>query len=161
LQAAFGLQALSAYSLSDAIAPFWRLGPIFHSVKLVGPVVGLLTALTAPLLWSLCFETLWSRDFAGLILNDDPSWMHDWYASLLLPVGLPVGFVSGIALSALLQPVIVGKPTVPWTRGPFPVSLAAVGLGSLVYFYFYRTPDKHMWWQVFFCISRLRPLLHH
>jgi hypothetical protein len=61
-----------------------------------GAIIGGLTALTAPLLWSPLTQLCWEPQFRSLVLGGDSLvWLMDLYYQLLVPVGLPVGIFSG------------------------------------------------------------------
>ena len=64
------------------------------------------------------------------------SWMVDLHHSLLLPVSLPVGLVSGYGLHATLGSLLLGANKArPWTVGALPLLAGVTGLSA---FYFAR-----------------------
>ena len=149
----FGLEALSG-SLTPAMRA--SLPSIIRAllpsmgVPLGGPVIGALTALTAPLLWPIAFRACWDSELYNTILGTDDneqgtSWVMDAYYSILLPVGLPIGIVSGLSMHMILKPVVMGVPSVPWTLCALPVLATVIGAGAL---YFRRgkgTASEFLW----------------
>jgi hypothetical protein len=106
-----GLETLMTLSLHEkmrSIFPF--LGRYISLAPLAGSGIGFLTALTAPILWQPCMNLIWGQDLLNFILGDDKSWVYDIYFNLAIPVGLPVGILSGISLHAFLGRYITGTP---------------------------------------------------
>eukprot|EP01034_Spumella_vulgaris_P032685 gene32685-40339_t len=127
------------------IARFGALG-----VPVAGPVIGALTALTAPFLWPLCLKYLWNKDTRDLLLGDaegGDTWLSHAYEWILLPVGLPVGILSGFAMHFMLHNSIAGVAGKPWTRTSLPVLVGLVG-SSAVYFAFFKSDPNDLVWYV-------------
>ena len=111
-----------------------------------GVAIGGLTALTAPFLWPIAFSICWDDDYKALILDGNSLWPLDFYQTYLLPIGIPVGVISGLSMHLLLKDAIIGRPNVPWTKGSLPVLSALVGM-SFSYFYLLRPSRGALQWE--------------
>jgi hypothetical protein len=69
----------------------------------------------------------------------------------MLPVGLPIGVISGLAMHSVLGDLVLGKPGVPWVQRSLPV-LAGVLLASGLYFGLCYTPVEEYLW-----VKRIEP----
>lgn len=117
-----------------------------YEIPLVGPVIGGLTAITAPFLWPAAFRTVWGKDFQHLVLGEDATWITNMYEWIAFPVGVPVGIFSGFMMHVALQPAILGVPGKPWTKHSLPI-LGVLSALSVFYFGFCRCPDNEFYWQ--------------
>ena len=111
-----------------------------------GVAIGGLTALTAPFLWPMAFSLCWDDDFKALILDGNYIWPLDFYLTFLLPLGIPVGVISGLSMHLLLKDAIIGRPNMPWKKGSLPVLTTLVGL-SFSYFYLLRPSPGVLQWE--------------
>lgn len=61
-----------------------------------GAAIGLLTALTTPLLWPMMTSLCWDPNLRSIILGGDSMlWLIDLYFQFFIPVVLPIGVFSG------------------------------------------------------------------
>ena len=111
-----------------------------------GVVIGVLTAITAPIIWPLAFSICWDENLQSLILDGDSLWLMDLYNYFGIPVGIPVGAISGLSMHFALKSSITGSAGVPWTSKSLPVLAALVGASS-IYFYIFRTPSSDFTWE--------------
>jgi hypothetical protein len=110
-----------------------------------GVVIGGLTAMTAPFLWPTTTELCWDSNFKKMIMGDESLWLTDFYQIYCLPIGVPVGVISGLSMHIMLKNAILGSPGVPWTKGSLPVLGALVG-ATFSYFYLLRpSPGNYLW----------------
>ena len=121
-------------------------GLVTSGLPIGGVVIGALTAISAPLLWPMAFFICWDDNLRGLILDGDSLWLMDLYQYFGIPVGLPVGVISGLSMHYALKSAIVGIPGVPWTTTSLPVLGALIGISS-AYFYFFQTPSSDFMWE--------------
>jgi hypothetical protein len=119
-----------------------------------GAMIGALTALTAPLLWSPITKLCWEPQFHSIIFGGDSLvWLVDLYYQFLIPVGLPVGIFSGqamspslwlyaslirpshigIALHSVLKSAVIGHSSLPWSRFTLPLLAGILALCAVVY----------------------------
>ena len=135
-----------------------QLASMFTTIPTAGPVIGMLTAVTAPFLWPVLFQYCWSADYQHMILGSDPSWISNMYEWIALPVGVPVGALSGVVMHLLLKPAVYGsggggaggggggkKQQVPWTARSLPI-LAVLLATSGFYFTYCRPPADELLW---------------
>ena len=110
-----------------------------------GVVIGGLTAMTAPFLWPAATELCWDRNLKLMILGDESIWLTEFYQIYCLPIGVPVGVISGLSMHLMLKNAILGSPGTPWTKGSLPVLAALVG-ATFSYFYLLRpAPGNYLW----------------
>lgn len=98
---------------------------------LAGPMVGVLTALTAPFLWPTAFDYCWNEEMrcvhcmwflcilvilefmcacrAFWLQKDEAYWLVDLYNWIAVPIGIPCGLLAGSALSLALRTTVTGK----------------------------------------------------
>lgn len=108
LEAGIGLEALATVTSPEAVKkifpllfeiPFMRpLLQVLMNLPLGGAFLGLLTAVTAPLLWPYALDFMWEPNLKKFLLGGDSVlWLQDAYYSAIGVVGIPVGVLSGIA----------------------------------------------------------------
>lgn len=108
LESMFGLSALAGTATLASLqssAPMLYEIPILRGILTVaanlplgGAALGVLTVVSAPLLWATAIDLVWSPELKQLLLGSDGNlWLLDLYFSLALPVGIPVGLLSGRA----------------------------------------------------------------
>jgi hypothetical protein len=106
LEAAIGLEALATVTSSEAVKrifpmlfeiPFMKpLLQMLMNLPLGGALLGLLTAVTAPLLWPYAVDLIWEPKLKRFLLGGDSIlWLQDAYYSTIGVVGIPVGVLSG------------------------------------------------------------------
>ena len=118
-----GLTAAAAYLVVEAGAggpaalSRWAAGPI----PVAGPLLGIIVALAAPLTYPSAFSVVWPGGGGGGIgLSDELfgpgslSYLDLIYNRVTLPCLATTGAISGALLHVGLQPVILGRPGVPW-----------------------------------------------
>mmetsp|Transcript_22695 Transcript_22695/g.38028 ORF Transcript_22695/g.38028 Transcript_22695/m.38028 type:complete len:589 (+) Transcript_22695:40-1806(+) len=122
----FGLEMMVAgTTVISPSLPFIG-GLLSGPLPLAGAAIGALTSLTAPLLWPLMTRLCWTEDLHVFLLGENSDWLYDAYYSLSLPVVIPVGVLSGVALQSLLRPVLLGIPSRPWYLTSLPVLVLSV-----------------------------------
>ena len=108
---------------------------MFRGIPLGGGLLGVATAVTAPLLWPLMTDLCWSAELKQFLLGGDSFlWVYDLYYSIGMTVALPVGLLSGLSLHHILKPFVVGFPGIagpPWyyTSLPFLAAVLATCVG--------------------------------
>ena len=137
-------KALPAMISSTFLSPAGGL--VTSGLPIGGAVVGALTALTAPFLWPLAFTVCWDDNLRGLVLDGDSLWLVDLYQYFGIPIGLPIGIISGLSMHYTLKSAIVGTPGVPWVKTSLPVLGVLIGISS-TYFYFFQTPSSDFMWE--------------
>ena len=153
----FGLPLMSGVASLEALASVF---PAFVMMMLTsstgksvlagglpigGVVIGGLTAMTAPFLWPATTELCWDSNFKSMILGDESLWLTDFYQIYCLPIGVPVGVISGLSMHVMLKNAILGSPGTPWTKGSLPVLATLVG-ATFSYFYLLRpSPGSYLW----------------
>ena len=100
-------------------------------ISVVGPVVGMGTAIVAPLLWPVLCKACWNSDLNFIMFKNSNVFdlIDLYYEFLLVPVTLPLGFFSGIALGNILTPIMLGA-----TQS---MNIATVAASTIAFFYFY------------------------
>ena len=125
------------------------LSTVLKSVPLVGPVIGVLTAVTAPLLWGAMFAVCWDESLRSFVLENNPHWLLDAYATIAIPVCIPVGLFAGITVQLMLKRLVIGNTTsaVSWVYTSLPVLIAMTSAGAL-YFSLYKTAGYDYLWEL-------------
>ena len=146
----FGLEVMTGtlatssltYLPKYAVDALEILGP---RLPIAGAVIGALTAITAPILWSTSFRLFWDENLRVLLLADDLNWPLDLYANIVLPVGIPIGILAGSTLHIILKPLIVGVPSLPWHYTSLPFFLVVATL-ALVYVNSSMSAVENLFW---------------
>jgi hypothetical protein len=136
---AIGMETLG-FALPKAIVTLATLG-----LPIGGVMIGALTALTAPFLWPAAFSLCWDDKLKTLFLDNEYLWLVDAYLLIALPVGLPIGVLSGATMHLLLKSSIIGTPGVHWNKQSLPVLIALLGV-STCYFYTFSSPSSDYFW---------------
>lgn len=115
-------------------------------IPVAGPSIGIITALTAPLIYPACFAIVYPEycwDFAQQA--GTYSMIIDWcYNSFTAPILVFSGGVAGIAIHSGLQPLILGVPGFEWQKLAG-ITLASVSLGTfLLYSSFVRDDARYL-----------------
>eukprot|EP01041_Mallomonas_annulata_P003488 gene3489-6939_t len=141
------LGSVSIESLRNNLPKFLEsfLLPIGRTIPIAGAAVGVLTTLTAPLLWISCFKLCWSKELQQALLENNPAWPLDLYSYFIIPVGLPIGLVAGTSLHLLLSPIIQSPVHIPWTHRALPI-LSLLTLSGIVYFGLNRPVIEDFLW---------------
>jgi len=172
-----GVGASLYTSLEKSIIKGFSVFPLFRNmahIPIAGVTVGVLTALTAPLLWSRCIDICWTDEFKALVFGYDvtpsattttagtsadvasTSWLIDLYNNtLLVPVGLPIGALVGMSVHFALRPLLTGVVNGsqrPWGRVALPAAGVLAALSGL-YFSFSKPYMEDFLW-----IQRLDPI---
>ncbi len=151
---ATGVMSTASANLAGALFSE-RLLAVAARLPFAGTMVGVLTAVTAPLLWPGMIDLCWADSLRQLILGEreltkktpmNSNWLVDTYWHYGLPVALPVGAFAGATMHLVLKPAVVGTPGVVWTARALP-SLAAVTLASSLYFTYFRAAEADWWWE--------------
>ena len=163
-EACFGLEFMAGTVSMEVISstfPSWLTriirGMIGNSTQVVngipfaGPILGVLTAITAPLLWPIAFELCWSKELKDLFLRDS-FWPIELYNTIIVPVAIPIGFVAGLSMHTILKPFITGSNGVPWHFRSLPLTIA-LGAAAAVYFGYCNSPVEDLLW-----VKRIHPL---
>jgi hypothetical protein len=127
----YGLDALAARPLVTSIPSTFTIG-FLRNLSVVGGGIGVLTALTAPLVWTTFADMCWPKELREYLLGKEsyPLWLLDMYYSYTMPLIVPVGFVSGVALQTLMQPIVVGTYGLAWGVSALPLMCAFVATGG-------------------------------
>lgn len=112
-EATLGLEALAGGSSAVASAlpavAKEALPKFFLRLPLGGGLLGILTSLTAPLLWPLMTDLCWSQELKTLLLGGNSlTWLLDSYYGVGMAVALPVGALAGASLHYALAPFVLG-----------------------------------------------------
>ena len=134
-------------------------------LPLAGGVIGVLTALTAPILWPLLTDLCWSKDLKHLLLGGDSfTWVYDIYYSIGLSVAIPVGLLAGISLHHVLKPFVLGFGAAagrfvayPWYLTSLPY-LAFTTTACVLYYGTARLRGGGVQIEDFLWLSRIDPL---
>ena len=97
------------------------------------------------------FNACWTPQFKELVFNGEPNLAFDLYRYVMIPIGLPIGILTGMATHTLLESVVMGVEGTPWMMGSLPV-LGGIILVSGVYFNWCYTPFEDFLW-----IERMNP----
>jgi len=137
-EAVLGLETLATLTFMQFQSqhPFLQQSGLFNkllrglvNLPVGGAAIGVLAALTAPLLWPAATKYCWAPDMRAFLLGgDDITWLMDAYFRIVIPVGIPVGFLSGLSLHQLLRPVMLGVEGTAWYTLSLP---ALAGISTL------------------------------
>ena len=164
--AAAGWYALAEGSLGlptllGAANPRLTFLGVQYALPVVGASLGLLTAVTAPFLWSPLFGLCWSPDLHQIIFDVNSSssssnWISSLYRELFLPVALPVGVLAGSTMHLLLAPFLRlssssssgdGHSKAQWQSRPAILALLIVYGSATAYFLLCRSNQEDVWWE--------------
>jgi hypothetical protein len=113
---------------------------LWSHLPLGGAALGLLTSLTAPLLWGKATDLCWSAELKRLLLDGDSvTWLQDIYYGVAIPVAIPVGVLAGSSLHMLLKPFVMGAASsggvaaMPWYTSSLPFFLAVTSISALYF----------------------------
>lgn len=142
----FGLDTLLLMTTPGALLPQSLQIGFLKKVSTIGGLLGVLTALTAPLLWSTCMDICWTQELKSYLLGGDSvMWLLDVYYSFSVPLAIPIGFVSGMAMQTMLQSLVTGSHGVGWTVTALPM-LLAVCTASALYFWTSESRMNDFFW---------------
>lgn len=113
---------------------------LWAHLPLGGAALGLLTSITAPLLWNRAIDLCWSAELKRLLLGGDGevTWLQDIYYSVAVPVAIPIGVLAGSSLHMMLKPFVMGATTaggaaIPWHSSSLPFFLAVTTISALYF----------------------------
>jgi hypothetical protein len=127
-------------------------------IPIRGPIIGVLTANTAPYLYPIAVKYCWSQDLQEIILGSIDNcelilcWCFGPYEWMLVPLGMNVGIFSGLFTQLYLSPILNkchngGQHGTNWTRIVLPM-FAGISCIIVLYFTFCRTPvDDFIWYE--------------
>jgi len=141
----FGMRTVLGVVSLDSIFRNAALVTTARVVPIGGAAIGGLTAITAPILWPVCFTLCWSKELRNALLADNPVWPMDLYSYFVLPVALPMGIVAGASIHLVLKPIILGVPHIPYTRRGLPALLAILSSGALYFGMNWRSLEDFLW----------------
>ena len=150
----FGKAAPAAARSAAAAALAAFAGTAGKAVPLAGILVGVLTALTAPLLWPALIPQCWSEELRVALLGEtmDAACLTDLAMNMAVPINLPLGFAAGSTMHLLLAPYLLGKTgaagaaALPWTSTTLPV-LAGTLAAAAAYFTYCSTLADEFYWE--------------
>jgi hypothetical protein len=125
LQTSGASLAQGSHPLMHLFANSKILSSIITHLPVAGPVIGILTAVSSPLLWPFFFDFFWGQDLKQFILEDNKVWIMDYYLMLLWSVGIPISVFSGLALQVFLRSIITGSLTSNWRYSSLPYLISA------------------------------------
>ena len=124
----------------NTIASWIKFGP-----GMAGPVVGGLTAVTAPFFWSTMYDLCWSPEMKKMLLDKNPNAMFDFYSQVFFPISLPVGVLAGMTTHSLLESLVVGKQGIPWQSRSLPILIAILSSAAFYFGYCYTPYEEFLW----------------
>ena len=134
------------FAVAEAVFGMEALLGVSRRLPVVGAGVGLLTAVSSPVLWPSAFRLFWSEDLRQLVFNGEE---HDWiaavYRELFLPVAVPVSVLAGSTLEVVLRPLLRFSDK---TRLAGPTALVAVYGSALAYFLLCSSDPEDFWWEL-------------
>lgn len=118
----------------EQLRPILDILKVGSKVPLIGAGIGALTALTSPLLWPFVFQICFPDSAVRYLLRlDDPVWLLELYSWIAVPVGVPIGLLSGLALHTVLYPAVVGVEGSSWTVYALPVLVLLIAIAVLYF----------------------------
>jgi hypothetical protein len=112
---------------------------LWSHLPLGGAALGLLTSLSAPLLWGRATDLCWSAELKRLLLDGDSvTWLQDIYYGVAMPVAVPIGVLAGSSLHFMLKPFVMGMTNgagaaLPWYATSLPFFIAVSTLSALYF----------------------------
>ena len=139
-----GVTSSALYGFSELLYGLNLFKHQILGISVVGPVVGMGTAILAPLLWPVLCKICWNNDLQSIMFKNSNvfNFMDLYYEFLLVPVTLPLGFFSGIALGNILTPIMLGA-----TQN-MNIATVAASTVAFCYFYIYRAGSDDYYYEV-------------
>ena len=139
-----GITASALYGFSELL---YGLNIFKHQIlgfSSVGPLVGVGTAILAPLLWPVLFKLCWNNDLQSIMFKNSNAFhfMDLYYEFLLVPVSLPLGIFSGIAIGNILTPIMLGA------KQSMNIATVATSAVAFIYFYIFRAGNEDYYYEV-------------